>query len=92
MIPARREIPKSWELSGREKFEAIWEGGNGNFPLNIPGPGESFHDGCSECRLVPGGGPADHPASHWGEASHAGAHQVGHTQEECVPLEERAPL
>ena len=31
MIPARREIP------GREKFEAIQEGGNGNFPLNIPG-------------------------------------------------------
>ena len=25
-----------WEIPGREKFEAIWEGGNGNFPLNIP--------------------------------------------------------
>ena len=25
------------EIPGREKFEAIWEGGNGNFPLNIPG-------------------------------------------------------
>ena len=25
-----------WELPGREKFEAIWEGGNGNFLLNIP--------------------------------------------------------
>ena len=23
------------EFPGREKFEAIWEGGNGNFPLNI---------------------------------------------------------
>ena len=30
MIPARREIP------GRERFEAIREGTNGNFPLNIP--------------------------------------------------------
>ena len=25
----------TWEISGREKFEAIWEGGNGNFTLNI---------------------------------------------------------
>ena len=25
------------EIPGREKFEAIQEGGNGNFPLNIPG-------------------------------------------------------
>ena len=29
-IPARRGIP------GREKFEAIREGRNGNFPLKIP--------------------------------------------------------
>ena len=28
-IPVRK-------IPGREKFEAIWEGGNGNFPLNIP--------------------------------------------------------
>ena len=26
------------EIPGREKFEAIREGGNGNFPLNIPAP------------------------------------------------------
>ena len=25
------------EIPGREKFEAIREGGNRNFPLNIPG-------------------------------------------------------
>ena len=25
-----------WEIPRREKFEAIREGGNGNFPLNIP--------------------------------------------------------
>ena len=25
------------KISGREKLEAIWEGGNGNIPLNIPG-------------------------------------------------------
>ena len=30
----------------------------------------------------------DHPASHWGEASHAGAYQVGHTQEERAPLKQ----
>ena len=29
-------IPESWEIPGREKFEATWEGGNRNFPLNIP--------------------------------------------------------
>ena len=48
-IPARREIPKAWEIPqsrefpgipvweipGREKFEAIQKGGNGSFPLNI---------------------------------------------------------
>ena len=26
-----------WEMPGREKFEAIQVGGNGNFLLNIPG-------------------------------------------------------
>ena len=35
VIPARREIPESREIPGREKFEAMREGGNGNFPLNI---------------------------------------------------------
>ena len=54
----------------------------------MPGPGELCQDDYAECRLMPGGGPADHPASHWGEASHAGAHQVGYTQEERTPLEE----
>ena len=28
-----------WEILGREKFEAIREGGNRNFLLNIPGLG-----------------------------------------------------
>ena len=42
VIPARREIPEPreipvWEIPGRENFEAIREGGNGNFPLNITG-------------------------------------------------------
>ena len=27
------------EIPGREKLEAIREGGNGNFPLNIPAAG-----------------------------------------------------
>ena len=58
-------------------------------PLGLPkpDPGESCHDDCAECRVMPGRGPVDHPASHWGEASHAGTHQVGHTQEERAPLE-----
>ena len=62
-------------------------------PLGLPtsGPGKSCHDDCTERRLVPGGGPADHPATHWGEVAHAGAHQVGHTQEERAPVEERCP-
>ena len=39
--PARRETPKTreipiWEIPGRKKFEAIQEGLNGNFALNIP--------------------------------------------------------
>ena len=36
-IPEAREIPESREIPGRENFEAIREGGNGNFPLNITG-------------------------------------------------------
>ena len=36
--PETREIPESQEFPGREKFEAIREGGNGNFLLNIAGP------------------------------------------------------
>ena len=40
---------------------------------------------------MPGGRPADHPASHWGKVAHAGAHQVEHTQEEHAPLEELGP-
>ena len=41
VIPAGWEIPEAWEIPesrefpGREKFEAIREGGNGNFSLNI---------------------------------------------------------
>ena len=59
-------------------------------PLGLPAPGpdESCHDNCTERRLKLGGGPADHSASHWGEASHVGAYQVGHTQEKHAPLEE----
>ena len=30
------------EIPGREKSEAIWEGGNGNFPLNIPELGKHY--------------------------------------------------
>ena len=41
-ISARREIPV-WEISGREKFETIREGGNGNFPLNIPGASRAIY-------------------------------------------------
>ena len=62
-------------------------------PLGLPMPslGESCHDDYAECRPVPGGGQEDHPASHWGEVAHAGAHQVGHTQEQRAPVEERCP-
>ena len=35
-ILAGREIPEAWQFPKREKFEAIREGGNGNFLLNIP--------------------------------------------------------
>ena len=43
-IPKAREIPESREFPGNSrtgnpqegKFEAVWEGGNRNFPLNIP--------------------------------------------------------
>ena len=38
------------EIPGREKFEAIWEGGNGNFPLNIPG-GSSCASSAGEVSL-----------------------------------------
>ena len=60
--------------------------------LGLPtsSPGRSCHDDCAECRFMPGRGPADRPASHWGEASHAAAHQVGHTQEDRAPLEEHS--
>ena len=58
-IPEAREIPEIWEIPGREKFEAIREGGNGNFPLNIP----------AEQGLVVSVG---HPCS---LREHCGAHQ-----------------
>ena len=35
-IPENRELPLVREFPGREKFEGSREGGNGNFPLNIP--------------------------------------------------------
>ena len=63
-------------------------------PLNLPmpGPHEAYHGDCAEYRPIPGGGPADDPASHWGEVVYAGNHQVDHDQEECVPpIEELAP-
>ena len=39
-FPNLRNFPEIsvHEIPGREKFEAIREGGNGNFPLNIPAP------------------------------------------------------
>ena len=41
--PETREIPESREIPGREKLEAIREGGNRNFPLNIPGTATTLH-------------------------------------------------
>ena len=59
-------------------------------PQGLPtsGTGEFCHYDCTECRLVPGGGPVDHPASHWDEVTHTGAHQVEHAQKERASLEE----
>ena len=34
------------EIPGRGKFEAIWEGGNGDFPLNIPARSMLWGTGC----------------------------------------------
>ena len=51
MIPARREIPVRG-IPGREKFEAIREGGNGNFPLNIFGLAPIFAHICCTTSLM----------------------------------------
>ena len=59
--------------------------------LPTPGPGESCYDRFAECRSVPCGGTADHPASHGDEVAHAGHHQVGRAQERA-PLEQRDSL
>ena len=63
-------------------------------PLSLPTPGprEAYHGDCAEYRPIPGGGPADKPASHWGEVIYAGDRQVNHDQEERMPpVEECAP-
>ena len=60
--------------------------------LPMPGPCEAYHGDCAEYRPIPGGGPVDNPASHWGKVVYAGDRQVDHDQEEHVPpIEERAP-
>ena len=59
--------------------------------LPTPGPGESCRGHYAECRSVPCGGPADHPASHGGELVHARHDQVDqHQDERDPPVEERA--
>ena len=59
--------------------------------LPTPGPGESCRGRYTECRSVPCGGPADHPASYGGELIHAGRDQVDqHQDERDPPVEERA--
>ena len=37
----------------------------------------AYHGDCAEYSPIPGGGPADDPASLWGEVIYAGDHQVG---------------
>ena len=59
-------------------------------PLSLPTPGpcKAYHDDCAEYRLIPGGGPVDNPASHWGKVVYNGDGQVDHDQEERVlPIE-----
>ena len=59
--------------------------------LPTPGPGEFCRDHYAECRSVPCGGPADHPASHGGELVHARHDQVDqHQDKRDPPIEERA--
>ena len=63
-------------------------------PLSLPTPGpcKAYHCDCAEYRPIPGGGPADNPASHWGKVVHAGNHQVNDNHDEHVPSgEQRAP-
>ena len=60
--------------------------------LPTPGPRKAYHCDCAEYRPIPGGGPADNPASHRGGVVYTGDHQVDHDQEEHVPpIEEHAP-
>ena len=59
--------------------------------LPTPGPGKSCRGHYAECRSVPYGGPADHPASHGDELVHARRDQVDqHQDERDPPVEERA--
>ena len=56
--------------------------------LPTSSPGEPCPYDCTECRLVRGGGPADHSASYHGEVAYAGANQQGHLQEKYYRLEQ----
>ena len=59
-------------------------------PLSLPTPGprKAYYGDCAEYRPIPGGGPADDPASHRGGIVYAGACQLDHDQEEHVaPIE-----
>ena len=58
--------------------------------LPTPSPGEVCQHDCTECRLMPGGGPVDHPASHGDEVTHAGRHQLRPAQEERTLPEQRS--
>ena len=62
--------------------------------LSLPMPGlcEAYHRDCTAYRPIPGGGPADSLASHWGKVVYPGNHQVNHDQDERVPpVEECTP-
>ena len=57
----------------------------------MPGPGKACLDDYTDCKPVPGGGPADHPASHGGKLVHARHNQVDQYQDERdPPVKERA--
>ena len=60
--------------------------------LPTPGPREAYHHDCAKYRPIPGGGPADNPASHRGEVVYAGDCHVNHNHDERVPpREEHSP-
>ena len=53
--------------------------------LPMPGPRKACHDNCAEYRPISGRGPADNPASHWGEFVYASYCQVNHDHDERIP-------